>query len=283
MDKRTVVGVDLGGTKVHAARISQRRILKASRQLISSQGSEQEVLQELIDTIEAVFEDDVAGIGVGVPSVVDVEKGIVYDVQNIPSWKETHLKEILEERFQVPVYINNDANCFAIGERYFGKGQNSKNLIGLIVGTGMAGGIIINGRLYNGNNCGAGEFGMMPYLEHNYEYYCSGQFFTHKYGITGEALYARALKGDEEALRIFDEFGDHLGNALMAILYALDIQLIILGGSVSKAYAFYKSALWKRLQTFAYSHTLEKLKIEISEDEHIPIFGAAALYYNAQQ
>ena len=282
MDNRTVIGVDLGGTKVHAARISKRRILKSSRQLISSQGSEQVVLQEVINTIEAVFSDDVAGIGVGVPSVVDVEKGIVYDVQNIPSWKEIHLKEILEERFQVPVYINNDANCFAIGEKYFGKGQSSENLIGLIVGTGMAGGIIINGQLYNGNNCGAGEFGMMPYLEHYYEYYCSGQFFTRKYGITGEVLHARALKGDKEALQIFDEFGAHLGNALLAILYALDIQLIILGGSVSKAYAFYQDALWKRLQTFVFGHTLERLKIEISEDDSIPILGAAALYYNAQ-
>ena len=126
-----------------------------------------------MSTIEEVFDSAVSGIGVGVPSIVDVEKGIVYDVQNIPSWKEVHLKQLLEERFQVPVFINNDANCFAIGEKHFGKGKDHENMIGLIVGTGMAGGIIIKNQLYNGYNCGSGEFGMIPYLEHNYEYYSS--------------------------------------------------------------------------------------------------------------
>ena len=215
------------------------------------------------------------------PSVVDVEKGIVYDVQNIPSWKEVHLKQVLEERFMVPVYLNNDANCFAVGEKYFGKGKDYDNLIGLIVGTGMAGGIIIQNRLYNGYNCGSGEFGMMPYLDHNYEYYCSGQFFAKQHGTTGEKLFQEAMKGEVQALKLFDEFGFHFGNAVTAILYALDPEIIILGGSVSKAYVFYKNAFWKRLQDFAYSPTIGRLTIEVSENPNIPVLGAAALYYNA--
>ncbi|MBT8221105.1 MAG: ROK family protein [Bacteroidia bacterium] len=282
MDKKTVIGVDLGGTKVHSASIRDKEIVKSSRKLVSANGSEEQVVAEVIATIEAVFEPSVVGIGVGVPSVVDIDRGIVYDVQNIPSWKEVHLKQILQDRFQVPVYVNNDANCFAIGEFYFGRGQHSKNMIGLIVGTGMAGGIIINNQLYNGSNCGAGEFGMMPYLEHNYEYYCSGQFFGHRYDTTGEALFKLAAKGDTEAFRIFDEFGQHLGKAIIAILYALDTELIILGGSVSKAYRYYKAALWEALQDFAYSHTIDRLRIEVSENNNIPIMGAAALYYDAQ-
>ena len=66
---------------------------------------------------------EVAGIGVGVPSLVDVDRGIVYAVQNIPSWKEVHLKNALEDVFHVPVHVNNDANCFAVGECHFGKGR----------------------------------------------------------------------------------------------------------------------------------------------------------------
>ena len=103
MDKQTVVGVDLGGTKVHSAAIRDKEIVKSGRQLISAKGSEEQVVAEVISTIEEVFEPSVVGIGVGVPSVVDIERGIVYDVQNIPSWKEVHLKQILEDRFQVPV------------------------------------------------------------------------------------------------------------------------------------------------------------------------------------
>jgi len=279
---QSIVGVDIGGTKIHAARIHGHDIEQTHRQLVSSNGTEKQVIGEVIATIEAVFDSSISGIGVGVPSIVDTEKGIVYDVQNIPSWKEVHLKKALENHFQVPTYINNDANCFAVGEKHFGKGKNYNNLIGLITGTGMAGGIIINNQLYNGNNCGAGEFGMMPYLDHNYEYYCSGQFFSNKYKTTGEDLFKKATQGDEEAIQIFNEFGTHFGNALIAILYAMDPEMIILGGSVSKAYPFFKNALWEKLKAFSYSPTIERLTIEISENKNIPILGAAALYYNAQ-
>lgn len=279
---QNIVGVDIGGTKIHAAKIYGNTIEQSNRKLVSSKGTEAQVIEEVISTIEAVFDASISGIGVGVPSIVDTEKGIVYDVQNIPSWKEIHLKKILEDHFQVPTYINNDANCFAVGEKYFGKGINYKNLIGLIVGTGMAGGIIIQNQVYNGNNCGAGEFGMMPYLDHNYEYYCSGQFFSNQYKTSGEKLFDQAMKGEKDALQIFNEFGNHFGNAIIAILYALDPEVIILGGSVSKAYTFYQAALWEKLKDFSYSPTVERLTIEISENPNIPILGAAALYYNAQ-
>ena len=151
MKKQTIIGVDIGGTKVQAARINGQNIEETKRKLISANGSEKQVIDEIILTVAHVFDKSVSGIGVGVPSIVDVEKGIVYDVHNIPSWKEVHLKKILEEKFQVPVYVNNDANCFAVGEKHFGKGKEFKNMIGLIVGTGMAGGIIINNQLYNGH------------------------------------------------------------------------------------------------------------------------------------
>ena len=283
MNKLAVVGVDIGGTKIQAARIKGNDIEDAKKKLVPSKGTENEVIQEVIEAIEGVFDSSVSGIGVGVPSIVDVEKGIVYDVHNIPSWKEVHLKKILETRFNVPVYINNDANCFAVGEKHFGKGTAHENMIGLIIGTGMAGGIIIQNQLYNGHNCGAGEFGMMPYLDSYYENYCSGQFFKKLHETTGEEVFKGAEKGEEQALEIFNEFGHHLGSAIIAILYAMDPEIIVLGGSGSKSYKFYKAALWKRLQVFAYSPTVGRLTIEVSGNPNIPVLGAAALYYNAQE
>jgi glucokinase len=83
---------------------------------------------------------------------VDVEKGIVYSVINIPSWHEVPLKQILEDRFGLPVFVNNDANCFAMGELYYGSGRGYRHLVGLIVGTGLGAGIVVNGRLYSGAN-----------------------------------------------------------------------------------------------------------------------------------
>jgi glucokinase len=163
MAKETVIGIDLGGTKVGLGRVAGRRIVRHVTAAVSAQASEAQVIEEVISAVEKVYDPAVAGIGVGVPSVVDVERGIVYDVQNIPSWKEVPLKEILEKRFDRPVYINNDANCFAVGEKHFGRGGKFRHLVGLIVGTGLGAGIILNDRLYSGPNCGAGEFGMIPY------------------------------------------------------------------------------------------------------------------------
>ena len=185
---------------------------------------------------------DVAGIGAGVPSIIDLKAGVVYDVQNIPSWKKVPLKALLEERYRLPVYVNNDANCFAAGEKHFGKLGPYDNAVGLIVGTGLGAGIIANGRLYSGANCGAGEFGMLPYLDRNFEAYASGQFFDRVHGTSGRETAERAARGDRAALEIFAEFGRHLGEAVKAICYAVDPEIIVLGGSVSKSYRFFRAA-----------------------------------------
>lgn len=282
MNHKSIIGVDLGGTNVRAGLICDNQLVKVERCSISSGGSAEQVLEEVLNTVDKIFDDNVVGIGVGVPSVVDTEKGIVYDVQNIPSWKEVHLKQKLEDHFKVSAYINNDANCFAIGEKYFGHGKSYQHIVGLITGTGMAAGIITNGKLYDGHNCGAGEFGMIPYKDHNYEYYCSGQYFIHEHQIRGDELFQRASIGDREALNIFETYGAHLGSAVVAILYAVDPEIIILGGSVSKAYSFFKNTLWQKLETFAYSPVVNRLTIKVSEDPHIAMFGAASLYFDKE-
>ena len=277
-NSETLIGVDLGGTNVHVARISGENIDDEHKVNINASGPAKEVLAELIQAIKMVWTEKTQGIGLGIPSVCDIEKGIVYDVQNIPSWTEIHLKDILEQEFKVPVNLNNDANCFAVGEKYFGHGKKYEDFIGLIIGTGMAGGIIVNNRLYNGPNCGSGEFGMMPYKKQFYEYYCSGRYFTRKYDMTGEQLFDMAESGSIKALKVFKRFGRHMGSAIKAILYAYDPQAIILGGSVSKSYKFFKEEIDRSLEDFAYQKSLENFKIEVSEDPNIPVLGAAALY-----
>lgn len=281
--EKTVIGVDLGGTKVEAARVKGDQLQHSERKLIQAQGSADQVLQDMIGVIRAAWTPGVSGIGVGVPSIVDVERGIVYDVQNIPSWQEVPLKSILEAQFGCPVMVNNDANCFVLGEKHFGEGKNCENLIGLIVGTGMAGGIIINGRLYMGRNCGAGEFGMLPYLDRHLEYYASGQYFQHIHGTDGATVADRAAKGDPTALALFRDFGHHLANGIMSILYTYDPELIVMGGSVSKAYPFFADALHEQLQHFAYPKVIENMDIRISQHPNIAVLGAAMLTYEAEE
>lgn len=175
---RTVVGVDIGGTKVNAGRVCGENLLDSYLSKIppDAEHNAQSVIDVVINTIAKVFTSEVEGIGVGISSVADREKGIVYDVQNIKSWQDIHLKEILEAEFKVPVFIDNDANCFAIGQRLYGKGKQYENFVGITIGTGIGGGIINKGSLLKDSNCGAGEFGMLPYLDGILEDYCSGQF-----------------------------------------------------------------------------------------------------------
>jgi glucokinase len=279
---RAILGVDLGGTNARAGVVRDQRLGEVSSVEVNAQGSVEEVLDQLRGLIDRTTPRDIDGIGIGVPSVVDIAQGIVYDVVNIPSWREVPLKSILEQRYAVPVLVNNDANCFALGEKHFGQGVGCQSVIGLILGTGFAGGIIVDGKLYPGRNCGAGEFGLIPYRDSIYEHYCCGQFFTRHAGQTGAEAFRRAALGDREALRVFAEFGHHLGEAVKTILYAYDPEMIILGGSVRKAFRFFQEAMWESIRSFAFPNSLKSLQIAVSELEHVAILGAAALHRDAE-
>lgn len=276
---KTILGVDLGGTNISLGRVKKNQIDKFKTFEISAQATKEKILDEVINAIYNIYYDDIAGIGIGVPSLVDVNKGIVYNVQNIPSWDEVHLKDILEEQFSIPVYVNNDANCFTVGEKYFGTGKRFSNFVGITIGTGLGAGIIINNRLYSGVNCSAGEFGSIPYKDQIFEYYCSGQFFENLHGTKGHILFEEAKKDNTNALNIFGEFGYHLGNAIQTILFSVDPEAIILGGSISKAYPYFSNAMWECVKKFPYKHLISKLAIEVTTQPNISILGAAALYY----
>lgn len=284
MSNIKVIGIDLGATNIRGALVNNSTIGNIISQRIKSDGSVDDVLNDIYTVVDTLLlNDSASAIGIGVPSVVDVAEGIVYDVQYIPSWKEVHLKKLMQERYNIPVYVNNDANCFAVGELYFGKGKNADSMVGVTLGTGLGTGIITNGKLYAGYNCGAGEIGLFPYIDNILEYYCSGSFFNNVYGLDGVQVFKDAQAGDERALQLYTELGNHIGNAIKMVMYAYDPELIILGGSVSHAFEYFKDAMWQRVKTFAYTKTLERIKIEISELQNSGIIGAAALYYDNQK
>lgn len=276
-----LIGIDLGATNIRGGLVSGKTINNLKANPIRSNGTMEEVLEDVFRLTDQLIDKEIMAIGIGVPSVVDTKLGILYDVQYIPSWKEVHLKKLMEERYKVPVFVNNDANCFALGEHYFGKGQGYDSMIGVTIGTGLGSGIIINNKLYAGVNCGAGEFGMADYLDKIYEYYCSGSFFQNVYGLNGQDVFKSAQKGEREALKLYNEMGGHLGNAIKLMMYTYDPELIILGGSVRFAYDFFQKAMWERVMSFAFTKTKERLQIKLSELENSGILGAAGLYHDA--
>ena len=279
--EKAVIGVSISGKVLMAGKVKGGKIENSMSRRINNKASEDEVLAEVFDIINQVKDDEVAGIGIGVPSLVDVEKGIVYRVQNIPSWREVHIREILESHFGMKVYVNNDANCFAIGEMYFGKTAGYENSVGLILGAGVGAGIIFKGHLYSGTNCGAGEFGDIPYRDENYEFYLNDAYFEYKYGLSANTLLKRANKKDKIALAIYEQYGYDLGNLIKTVLFTVDPEIVVVGGSLSRAFPYFEKSMAEKIATFPYKHAVNKLKVVPSEQEDIAVLGAAALYFDA--
>ncbi|MEN8122179.1 MAG: ROK family protein [Bacteroidota bacterium] len=280
-DNKKIIGIDLGGTKINAGLIEGLKIIDKKYRLIPADSDNaREIVNLIIEVISELFDKSVKGIGLGIPSLVDREKGIVHNVQNIPSWKEVYLADILQDKFQVPVYLDNDANCFALGEYKFGAGQNCQNFVGLTIGTGMGAGIITNGHLLKDANCGSGEFGSIPYLESIYEDYCSGKFFKTFYHEDGENLLKKVKDGNSIAIKAFSEFGTHLGNAIKTIMFSVDPHKVIIGGSVSNSKAFFSDSVLDTLEGFPYPDSVKNLEIIYTNTPDIAIFGAASLYYD---
>jgi glucokinase len=194
-----ILGVDLGGSGVRVGKVQAGEVQRFMAAPISGRARAEVVSGEIYRAIDGVFDGDVKGIGCGVPSVVDVERGIVYSVENIPAWQEVPLKDDLERRYGVPAYVNNDANAFAVGELHFGQGRGRRHLVGLTLGSGLGAGVVIDGRLYIGANCGAGELGAIPFRELTVEQYCAAPFFQREAGASGEEVHRRALAGDAAA------------------------------------------------------------------------------------
>ncbi len=279
MKNKQIIGIDLGGTNIRLGLIEENKILRLISKRISSQENQKVIIDEIIESISEIFNENVQGIGIGVPSIVDIERGIVFEVHNIPSWRKVHLKEILENQFKVSVKINNDVNCFVLGEKYFGKGKGFHNIVGLALGTGLGGGIIIDGKLYSGKNCGAGEFGLITYKDKNYEFYCSGQYFKKVHGKIGEDVLKEAESGLNTSLQILDEFGKHIGNLINSLMYALNPEIVILGGSVSKAYPYFKQSMMKTLKNqHEFKTQLNDIRIENSDLKQAAVLGAAKLF-----
>lgn len=277
-DKSYTIGVDLGGTNVRAGLIKNGKVIKYSISKIpQSEADKKIVLKCIIDTINKIFIPHVKGIGIGIPGLFDKNSGTIHSIVNIPSFKEIPLQNILNEQFNVPIFIDNDVNCFALGEKFYGNGKNYRNIVGLSLGTGMGVGIISGNKLLEDANRGSGEFGEIPYLDSNLEAYCSGQFFKKTLNKTGEEIFQLAKNKNEEALIAFQQFGVHLGKAIKIILLTLDPEAITIGGSVSYSNEFFHKAMMNEIKDFTFKKSLINLQIIYTTEKYSPILGASIL------
>jgi glucokinase len=272
------IGVDLGGTNIRAGIREDDLIIRREQVSLTDKDSLESTLSQLIRLIKPLVSSKIKGIGVAAPSIVDNVNGIVYNVVNIPSWKEVALKDILEKEFDIPTRIDNDANCFALGELMHGKAKGLHQVVGITLGTGVGAGVIINGKIFSGNNGGAGEVGYLNYLDKDFEFYCGSFFFEEMHNTSAYEVSQKAKAGNKEAIRIWEEYGVHIGNLIKSVVYAYDPEAIIFGGSISNAFSLFESAMRKNIsENFHFPGSINKLKIMQSENPNSTLLGASSL------
>lgn len=282
MNSTSIVTLDIGGTTINAGRFQNGVIAESNVRSFAAHKDEASILAFIIFCIDSVKNDSTNAIAIGVPCILDIEQGVVFDAINIPAWQQYHLKAALSSNYQCDIYINNDVNCFVAGEHAFGGAQPYQDVVGICLGTGFGSGYIINQQLYAGQNCSAGEVGGIRYLNGTIDDYCSGKFFTEHYQMTGAELAKLAAQNESKALEAFEQFGAHLAQAISTILFVLDPQVIVIGGSVAQSYHLFIEALWRSLANFPYKRVTNNLTIIKSDLENAALLGAAQLYLTSK-
>jgi glucokinase len=271
-----VLGVDMGGTKIYGA-LSDLGGNILDEVNVGHHGTSGEDsfnrLTTLIDKLlssKKLENRQVYGIGVGAPGITLHREGIV-TWANTLHWKDFPLKARLSERYPYPITVDNDVNLAALGELWFGAGQNTQNMVTIAIGTGIGAGIIIDGALYRGANEASGEIGnMLPsceFLGKNFQNFGALESVASGTGIaerareilkgkrtedelenlTSEDVFEAAKKRQEWAWTIIDETVDYLAMAIANLSVAFDPELIILGGGVSRSANMLIEPILKRI------------------------------------
>jgi len=267
-----VLAIDLGGTKINAAIISNKGQIRAKeyRLTLASKGPEI-VISRIFSAIDHLLNTEniniaqLDSISIAAAGAIDINRGLVTASPNLPDWRDIALRDILKEKYGINTILINDASAAALGEHHFGAGRGVNNLVLLTLGTGIGGGIIINGKLYSGVNGSAGEIGHMTIDINGIRDTCgnvgcletlaSGTAIAREAmrrirqgektslteivqgkveNITAEKVEIAARGGDSLAMEVISQAGTYLGVGLVNVVNIFNPEMIIIGGGVAK-------------------------------------------------
>ncbi len=286
-----VIGVDVGATYVKAGLVNlgsdSAKILKFSKRLVEAELGKDASLSNILLTIKEVMPPNgkLKAIGIGFPAPVD-NNGAVYEVTNMKGWEGVNVKKEIAKALKIDaakVFAENDANCFILGEAKYGAAKGRKNVVGLTLGTGVGGGIIIDGKLYRGNTFSAGEFGRAPYKDRMLEQSVNISALRFMSLMDSLDLKKKIDDGDDFSKYIMHEYGKELGNIISIVVDFIDPEMIVMGGGLSSFFKSFEKPMAEELEKKVFKHTLKKLKITRAKLEHAGIIGAALLTHNKKQ
>lgn len=308
MEKKYVVGVDLGGTKIYTALVDLEGNIVNEKvvETLAEEGQEavsERILDTIANVIAGVDNELIKAIGVGSPGPLDAKKGIIFEPSNLP-FKNYEIVKTIKDRFNLPTYLDNDANVATLAEFMFGAGKGTENMVYITVSTGIGGGAIINGKLYRGHTANALEVGHMTVSKEGprcgcgnvgcAESFASGTAIgkrakeavaskvvtsLKKYNnVTAKEVFIEAAEGDAEAKRILDNALYYLGITVGNVMSHSDPEKVVMGGGVINGgdvvIETVKKVVAERcLSVFAENCLIEKAKL----GGQAGVLGAAAL------
>lgn len=311
MSAPIAIGIDFGGTSVKPGVVSGSKIIARLEPIPTREHDSAEGL------LAAVFRDvvilrkqhpEVCALGAGLPGIIDGLNGRVRELSNVPGWRDVPLAALLSEKTGLPSIIENDANAMAYAEWRFGAGRDRLNVICMTLGTGVGGGLILDGKLFHGSQLGAGEIGQMIIEPHGapghygnfgaLEKYVGNRQIAERaqkvYTAAGIArrpeeltplfLEKAALNGDEIAAKLWEDIGFEIGIMLTNIVWLLNPDRIVIGGGVAKAGPLVFEPIKRTIRTRTSGVYHEHLKVvpaELGNDGGI--IGSAALAVDAAQ
>jgi glucokinase len=278
------VGVDLGGTNLRIAAVDEQGNLLEKLTLGTqiALGRDQ-VVRDMCEAIEQVTQKygssaTLLGIGIGVPGIIDMKTGMVRGAPNLPGWAGFPVQVEIESRLQTRVFLENDANVAALGEKWLGAARDAEHMAILTLGTGVGGGIVFGERIWHGMTGMAGEFGHITVEPEGVPCGCGNRGCLERYSsataivrmaresiasnvsfelsraarsnaeLSAKAVYNLAIQGDEEAKRIFRCVGWALGIALAGLVNALNLSMYVIGGGVSSAWDAFAPTVFEELR-----------------------------------
>ena len=313
---RTVIGVDLGGTNLRTAIVGpDGEILDKLKEATRAGDGWTKVVARLIDNIKRQLEigaqrgAKVFAVGVGAPGVILVDKGIVVKSPNFPDWNNLPLKAELEKALNIPVFIENDANAAALGEKWRGAGRNIRSMIHITLGTGVGGGIILDNKIWHGADGMAGEIGHMTLIPDGrpctcgntgcLEMYASARGIVQSFreelerqklpapetlkNVTSEKVYQAAREGDAVARRVMKDMGRMLGIGIASLINIFNPERVVIGGGVKDAWPLFIGATHEEIMRRAFQVPAERTEIVPSSlGDDAGMIGAAAVALELQ-
>jgi fructokinase len=292
------LGIDLGGTKTevvvldgHNSPVFRKRVDTP----IDDYNAILSLLINLVAEAEQVVGQRLA-VGIGTPGAISPRTGLLRN-SNTTCMNGRAFKDDFEKKLQRHVYIQNDANCFALSESINGAGQNHTVVFGVIIGTGTGAGLVVNGQLINGPHAITGEWGHNPLPWHTerdgsprcycgkqacIETFLSGQGlaanFLRTYGValSSEQIVARARLRDKHCLTTMDEYFDQVARALAHVINMIDPDVIVLGGGMSNISEIYQQVP-QRLAAYVFSDYVDTPLLPATHGDASGVLGAALL------